>query len=118
MRYEIVLTKEAKEDLGRLVARDRSKVVEAIETHLRFEPEKTSKSRIKRLEDYEWPKYRLRVDEVRVFYDVIYTITEEAKSGRVEVLVIREKSEAMEWLAEFGKRTPKDEASTTEGNEG
>jgi mRNA-degrading endonuclease RelE of RelBE toxin-antitoxin system len=118
LRYDIVLTKEAKEDLARLVARDRSKVIEAIETHLRFEPEKTSKSRIKRLEDYEWPKYRLRVDELRVFYDVIYTVTEDTKSSRVEILVIREKSEAMEWLAEFGERTQKDEASSTEGNEG
>lgn len=118
MRHEIVLTKEAKEDLARLVANDRAKVVEAIETHLRFEPEKISKSRIKRLVDYDWPRYRLRVDDLRVFYDVIYIVTEDAKAGKVEVLVIREKSEAMEWLTEFGERTQKDETSSAEGNEG
>jgi len=40
------------------------------------------------------PQYRLRVDDVRVFYDV---------SGMtVEVLAIVSKSEAGSWLAQFG----------------
>ncbi|MEZ4711528.1 MAG: hypothetical protein R3A44_30320 [Caldilineaceae bacterium] len=72
--------------------------MDAIETHLRYEPEKVSKSRIKRLQNMHWPQYRLRVDDIRVFYDVIYLATD----GVVEILAIREKSEAMTWLAEHG----------------
>jgi mRNA-degrading endonuclease RelE of RelBE toxin-antitoxin system len=53
-----------------------------------------SKSRIKRLRGLSQPRYRLRVGEVRVFYDV----TREA----VEVLAIVTKAEAAGWLAEHG----------------
>jgi mRNA interferase RelE/StbE len=42
------------------------------------------------------PQYRLRVGEVRVFYDVYGTT--------VEVLAIVAKSEAETWLAQFGSR--------------
>jgi mRNA interferase RelE/StbE len=40
------------------------------------------------------PQYRLRVDDIRVFYDVSGTT--------VEVLAIVAKSEAESWLAQFG----------------
>ena len=66
------------------------------------------KSRIKRLRGYDRPQYRLRIDELRVFYDVIYVVAK----GTVEILAIREKDEAMKWLAEQGVRT--DETSTSE----
>src|SRR5215831_15841969 len=49
MRFEIVLAPEAAEDLRALKANVRSTVHEALETHLRHEPMKTSRSRIKRL---------------------------------------------------------------------
>lgn len=101
MRYEIILAPEAEEDLLNLKASDRAKATNAIEKYLRYEPEKTSKSRIKRLEGMEWPKYRLRIDELRAFYDVIYDIT----GGTVEVLIVREKGEAMAWLAEYGRKS-------------
>ena len=65
----------------------------ALETHLRHEPKKTSRSRIKRLRGLRRPQYRLRVDEVRVFYDLSGTT--------VEVLAIVDKSEADSWLARF-----------------
>ena len=42
------------------------------------------------------PEYRLRVDEVRVYYDV----TEDT----VEVLAIVEKSETQAWLEDKGER--------------
>ena len=71
---------------------------EGLETHLRHEPTKTSRSRIKRLKKMSQPQYRLRIGDVRVFYDV----TEE----RVEVLAIVLKSEAAEWLAKQGKSEP------------
>jgi len=51
-----------------------------MEKHLRYEPTKVSKSRIKRLGDVRRPGYRLRVGETRVFYDV--------SGGVVEVLAI------------------------------
>ena len=94
MRFEIVLAPEAVEDFRALKANLRAAVREALETHLRHEPTKTSQSRIKRLRGLSRPQYRLRVDEVRVFYDVTTTT--------VEVLAIVPKSEATSWLARFG----------------
>ena len=94
MRFAILLAPEAVEDLRRLRANLRAAVREALETHLRHEPTKTSRSRIKRLRGLSRPQYRLRVDEVRVFYDV--------SGSTVEVLAIVAKSEAESWLAQFG----------------
>lgn len=94
MRFEIVLAPEAVADLRRLKANERTAVKEALETHLRHEPTKTSKSRIKRLRGLARPQYRLRVEEVRVFYDV--------SGSSVEVLAIVPKPEADSWLAQFG----------------
>ncbi|MBW4616088.1 MAG: type II toxin-antitoxin system RelE/ParE family toxin [Desmonostoc vinosum HA7617-LM4] len=101
MRYEIIFSPEAEEDIAALKASDRAKALDAIETFLRYEPEKTSKSRIKRLQKMQKPQYRLRIDDLRAFYDVSYT---DDGDGAVEVLRIREKSEAMRWLAEFGRK--------------
>jgi mRNA interferase RelE/StbE len=94
MRFAIVLAPEAVEDLGRLRANIRATVRVALETHLRHEPEKASRSRIKRLRGLLRPQYRLRVDEIRVFYDVSGTT--------VQILAIVAKSEAEAWLAQFG----------------
>ena len=94
MRFEILLAPEAIEDLRKLKAGDRTAVKEALETHLRHEPTKTSRSRIKRLRGVARPQYRLRGEEVRVFYDV--------SASTVEVLAIVPKPEAESWLAQFG----------------
>jgi len=94
MRFEIILAPEAVEDLRRLKANERTAIKEALETHLRHEPTKTSRSRIKRLRGIARPRYRLRVEEVRVFYDV--------SGSTVEVLAIVPKLEAESWLAQFG----------------
>ena len=94
MRFAIVFAPEAVEDFRRLPANLRATLRTALETHLRHEPKKTSRSRIKRLRGLLRPQYRLRVDEVRVFYDVSGTT--------VEVLAIVPKSEAESWLAQFG----------------
>ena len=94
MPFEIVLAPEAIEDLRRLRVNLRAMVRDALELHLRHEPRRTSRSRIKRLRGLDRPQYRLRVDEVRVFYDVT-GIT-------VEILAIVVKSEAEAWLARFG----------------
>jgi mRNA-degrading endonuclease RelE of RelBE toxin-antitoxin system len=98
MLFEIILAPEAIEDLDGLKANVRATVRDGLETHLRHEPTKTSRSRIKRLKKMSQPQYRLRMGDVRVFYDV----TEK----RVEVLAIVLKSEAAEWLAKHGKSEP------------
>ena len=95
MRFAIILAPEAIEDLRRFKAIERSAIKEALATHLRHEPTKTSRSRIKRLRGLARPQYRLRVEEVRVFYDVA--------GSAVEVLAIVSKSEASTWLAQFGR---------------
>jgi len=94
MRYEIELSPEAIEDLRKLKAHIRTSVRDAIEEHLRHEPTKISKSRIKRLKGLSKPQYRLRVGEVRVFYDVMV--------DRVQVLAIILKSDAEAWLRKEG----------------
>jgi mRNA-degrading endonuclease RelE of RelBE toxin-antitoxin system len=94
MRFEILLAPEAIVDLRGLKAGERTAVKQALETHLRHEPTKTSRSRIKRLRGMARPQYRLRVEEVRVFYDV--------SGSTVEVLAIVPKPEAESWLARFG----------------
>jgi mRNA interferase RelE/StbE len=95
MPFAIVLAPEAVEDLNRLKATARATVKAALETHLRHEPRKTSRSRIKRLRGLSRPQYRLRVGDIRVFYDV--------GDGVVEVLAIVPKSETTSWLGQFGK---------------
>jgi mRNA-degrading endonuclease RelE of RelBE toxin-antitoxin system len=90
MGYSIVFSPEAIEDLRRVKASHRSVVKDAIETHLRHEPLKESKSRIKRLRGVSRPGYRLRIGEVRVFYDV--------SENTVEILAVISKSDAAEWL--------------------
>ncbi len=94
MRYEVVLAPDAAKAYRALPAYRRAEVGDALERHLRHEPTRVSKSRIKRLRGLRQPEYRLRVGEVRVFYDV----TTEA----VEVLAIVTKAEAARWLVEHG----------------
>jgi mRNA interferase RelE/StbE len=88
MPFEIVLMPEAIEDLKRFKARARAEIRAALETHLRHEPQKVSRSRIKRLRGLSKPQYR-------IFYDVTETT--------VEVLAIVAKQEAESWLAQFAK---------------
>ena len=94
MNYEVVLAPEAAKAYRSLPADRLAEVRDALERHLRYEPTRASKSRIKRLRGLSQPQYRLRVGEVRVFYDV----TREA----VEVLAIVTKADAAGWLAEHG----------------
>ena len=104
VRFEISLAPGAVEQLRSLPAHIRSKVRDALEVHLRYEPTRVSKSRIKRLRGLEQPQYRLRVDENRVFYDVTET--------EVAVLAIVSKAQAEAWLDQEG--TPAQESGTSE----
>lgn len=94
MRFDIVLAPGAARQLRALRSHIRAEVRDAIERHLRREPEKLSRSRIKRLRGLARPQYRLRVGEVRVFYDV--------EEDRVEILAIVGKAQATAWLEEEG----------------
>ena len=96
MRYDIILAPEAVEDLHNLKANMRAEVRDAMERHLRHQPTKTSKSRIKRLRGLSHPQFRLRVGaEIRVFYDVT--------DGTVLVLAVVPKAEAEQWLERYGE---------------
>lgn len=95
MRHEIALAPEASGDFKRLPARLRGIVRDALEMYLRHEPTKTSRNRIKQLRGVSKPQYRLRVEDLRIFYDV--------SQARVEVLAIVKKSEATTWLARAGE---------------
>ena len=97
MRYEIEFAPQAVQDFRDLDAHVRGGVRDPIETHLRHEPMKTSKSRIKRLRGLSKPQYRLRVGDVRVFYDMSETT--------MEILAIVEKSRANEWLERCGEKS-------------
>ena len=79
----------------------------AMESHLRHEPAKVSKSRIKRLRGLSRPQYRLRVDDLRVFYDI--------EGIEVHVLAIVAKADADAWLNQRGVT---DEDRTALGSEG
>jgi mRNA interferase RelE/StbE len=94
MKYKIILSLDAVESLRKLKANLRSLVREGIIEHLSYEPEKTSKSRIKRLKGVEKPQYRLRIDDIRVYYDI--------SEYSVEILAIVSKEMAKEWLERHG----------------
>ena len=95
MPFAIILAPEAVEDLKKLKTNLRAEIRAELETHLRHEPKKVSRSRIKRLRGLRKPQYRLRVGEVRILYDVTETT--------VEVLAIVAKLEVDSWLGQFAK---------------
>jgi mRNA-degrading endonuclease RelE of RelBE toxin-antitoxin system len=97
MRYEIEFAPEAARDYRELDAHDRGVVRDTIETHLRHQPTRTSKSRIKRLRGLSRPQYRLRVGDLRVFYDVT--------ESTVQILAVVAKSLAHEWLERCGEKS-------------
>jgi mRNA interferase RelE/StbE len=107
MRFEVVLAPGAVRALRGLRADIRARVRDAIERHLRHEPKRVSKSRIKRLRGLDRPQYRLRVDEVRVFYDVT--------EATVEILAIVSKAQAAAWLAEEATPTAPGGSGQDEG---
>ena len=98
MHFEITLAPSAAVSYRALPAYQRAAVKDALETHLRHEPTKVSKSRIKRLRGLTRPQFRLRVEEVRVFYDVT--------NEEVQVLAIVTKAQAEAWLQAHGEARP------------
>ena len=94
MRFEIIFAPSAAAAYKKLKASTRAEVREALEIHLRHELKKTSKSRIKRLRGLSQPQYRLRIGELRVFFDV--------DDGEVQILAIVTKAQASAWLEREG----------------
>ena len=94
MPYDIVFSPEVVEDFKGLSAYEKASVNDAIQRHLLNNPMRESKAKIKRLQGLEKPQYRLRIDEIRLFYDVV--------ENRVEVLAIVEKKNASDWLEKEG----------------
>ena len=74
--------------------RERTTFGPPIETHLRHQPRKGSKTRIKRLRGLRQPEYRLRVDDFRVFYDVA--------EPEVHILAVVAKHLTYAWLEQHG----------------
>ena len=110
LAFEIILAPAAATALKNLSVPIRSGVTKALEAHLTHDPTKVSKNRIKRLRGLRQPQYRLRVGDIRVFYDVTET--------EVQVLAIVTKAEAQSWLDEEGTPTHGPEGGGTGGGEG
>jgi mRNA-degrading endonuclease RelE of RelBE toxin-antitoxin system len=108
--FEIVLAPAAAAALKSLSVPIRSGVTKALQVHLTHEPTKVSKSRIKQLRGLSRPQYRLRVGDIRVFYDVTET--------EVQVLAIVTKAEAQSWLDEEGTPGQGPEGGGARGGEG
>jgi mRNA-degrading endonuclease RelE of RelBE toxin-antitoxin system len=108
MAFEIILAPQAAASLKNLPVPVRTGVQEALELHLTHEPTKVSRSRIKRLRGLSQPQYRLRVGDIRVFYDVTET--------QVQVLAVVTKADAQAWLDEQG--TPPANAAEGGGSSG
>lgn len=70
MKFEVILQPDAVNDLDSLRKYEATWIADAIEEHLTTQPEKVSRSRIKRLRGRQPADYRLRVHDYRVFYTV------------------------------------------------
>ena len=97
MKYRVTVSPEARRDFHSLATYDRSRVRDFIDTYLIHDPTAESKSRIKRLRDMKKPQYRLRIDDLRVFYDV--------EGDEIVLLGMTTKAHAEQWLKERGERT-------------
>ena len=96
MRYVVAIARSAQAQFEKLDVRWRSSLKKAMRKHLETAPMRQSKSRIKRLRGLRQPQYRLRVDEMRVYYDV------NDEEERVEVLGFVLRPETADWLKEHG----------------
>ena len=110
MRYDIGIAPDAVAALKALPTPVRTGIKNAIERHLRHEPDKVNKARIKRLRGLRQPQYRLRVNDIRVFYDVTET--------QVQILAIVTKEQAQVWLDEQGTREDDAKGGGAGGSEG
>ncbi|HLX62612.1 MAG TPA: type II toxin-antitoxin system RelE/ParE family toxin [Planctomycetota bacterium] len=98
MPYKINYSPLAVENLRGFRAFDQALIKETIDTHLKHEPKKESKSRIKHLRGFTQPEYRLRVgDDIRVIYDVSVEC--------VTIHAIVRKEDVDDWLLRYGVKS-------------
>ena len=90
--FRIVVRPGAAAQIRRLRGVNAVAILDAMETHLRHEPERLSRSRIKRLRGNNAATYRLRVGDYRVFYDVA--------EKEVVVIAVLHKRETAEFYRE------------------
>jgi mRNA-degrading endonuclease RelE of RelBE toxin-antitoxin system len=95
MSFDIVLTAEAIEDGKALRARLRAEVRRRNRNASAARAGEDEPQPHQAASRAASPQYRLRVGDIRVFYDVI--------DKTVEILGIVAKSEADAWLTQFGK---------------
>jgi mRNA-degrading endonuclease RelE of RelBE toxin-antitoxin system len=93
--YTIMLKSSAIADLDALRKYDATQIADAMEMHLRHNPTKESKSRIKRLRGISNPDYRLRAGKYRIFYVV------DELAHRVDVLRIMHKDKPLSYYKEL-----------------
>lgn len=98
MRFEIILSPGAARGLRAVSAFERATIKSALEVHLRHEPAKESRTRIKRLRGLVRPQFHLRVGEVRIFYDVT--------DKEVHIIAIVAKDQTGAWLEAHGEAAP------------
>ena len=96
MKYKVIIAQSAQETFKKLDAWWRSSLKKAMRKYLEIAPKQESRSKIKRLRGLRQPQYRLRVDKMRVFYNV------NDKKKRVEVLGFVMKPETSQWLKKPG----------------
>jgi mRNA-degrading endonuclease RelE of RelBE toxin-antitoxin system len=82
--YNIELTFEAMEDLAALRKFDQVRIVTEMENQLAHEPTTTTRHR-KRLRPNKLAEWELRIDNFRIFYDVL------AADAVVKVIAVGEK---------------------------
>lgn len=70
MAFEILYSDEAVTDMKKLRGYDRTAIIGQIEQILTVNPALESKAKVKRLRELAPTRYRLRVGEYRIFYDV------------------------------------------------
>jgi len=99
MPFEVEVTEEAETDLDSIKPFYRKQILDAMDTHLCYAPERTSRSRIKRLHS---PGYRLRVGDFRVFYDV------DMQERCGTILRVLSKEDALRYLKESSHEDPED----------
>ena len=82
MRYKIVYAPDATAAVRKFRAHYRQMIFEGVNEHLAHEPERISRSRIKRMEQPAVSTFRLRLGDFRVYYDV------DKQAGHVLVLKV------------------------------
>jgi mRNA-degrading endonuclease RelE of RelBE toxin-antitoxin system len=84
--YEIRYAQAAVDDIRGLRVHEQRQVLDGVVQHLSHQPKAVSRSRIKLMRQPFWSQYRLRLGDLRAYYDV------DEPSRRVNVLRVLAKT--------------------------